>query len=98
VTLPEQLGIFTVYGPDSVPGRTGWSMAAGGMWMSGVFASRDACLLVAGMVLADYGAAQNLVIQLRDRYNRADPPVDISVGHILFVTGALADEDEEDEL
>lgn len=98
MTLPEEIGAFTFYGPDSVPGKTGWSMAAWESWLPGVFDSRDACLLIAGMTLADYTATQALIVRLRDEHNRAAPSVDISVGHILAATNGLPDpDDDEDE-
>jgi hypothetical protein len=45
----EQLGPFTIYGPDGI--RTGWVISLAGAWVPGVFADRDTALLACGYIL-----------------------------------------------
>lgn len=94
MTFPEQLGAFSLYAPEA--GSAGWSIAFQGSWLPVLCADRDACLLVAGLVLADsVDATDRLLLELRDTYNRATPPVAVTVEHVLRHAGGAPDDEGE---
>jgi hypothetical protein len=75
----EAIGPFVLHPPSGPLG--GWGVSWDGVWLPVILADRDACLVIAGMVLA--GADDGVLEALRDRYNWARPSVLVTVSHIL---------------
>lgn len=80
--FPEELGDFRLHAPVPGSSRTGWTLSWCHEWLPGCYADRDACLVVMGMVLA-YSGSPRVLEDLRERYNRAVPTVDITVAHVM---------------
>lgn len=85
--LPEIIGPFKLWKPESGSGQTGWVISWNDQWLPAIYADRDACLVLVGTFLMGAflgdGEMESMIVELQDRYNRARPPVFITVDHII---------------
>lgn len=75
----EQIGPFRIYPPSATGGE--WTMSEDRVWINIVLADRDACLMLAGMIAA--GMTDEQIQGLRESYNLAEIPVDVTCEHLL---------------
>lgn len=77
---PEKIGEFKLWPPMPGHDEDGWGLSDGSGWLPVMLADRDACLAL--IVMLDNGLPYAALIELQDKYNCADPTVDVTTEHL----------------